>query len=191
MKFKGIIFDMDGTLTVPIINFIEIRERLAIPDGADLSHTLNSRPEPSRSEGWQVIEAFEAEAAKNNRLQPGAVESLNRFHAAGIRLGVITRNRLSNCRILFENLDVTFEPVLTREYPHIKPAPEPCLHVIEQWGIQPHECLMIGDFIHDLECAHAAGAKACFFRNPGKEDFSEHADYTVDSFAELEKKVFE
>ncbi len=180
---------MDGTLTVPIIDFIAIREKLAIPAGQDLAHTLNARPEPQRSEGWQLIEDFEAEAAKNNRFQPGAPETLSHLHDVGIRLGVITRNRRSNCEILFDQLDITFEPVLTREYPHIKPAPEPCLHVIEQWRLNPHECLMVGDFIHDLECGNAAGAKTCFFRNPGKEDFSGHADYTVDSFAELEKLV--
>ena len=189
--FKGIIFDMDGTLTVPIIDFIKIRTALNIPSDRDLSEEINSRPEPLRSEGWQLIEAFEEEAARNNRFQPGAPETLNRFKNAGIRLGIITRNRLANCKILFDELDVSFEPVLTREFPFIKPSPEPCQHIIEQWGLEPHECLMVGDYVHDLECGAGAGTKSCFFSNPGKEDFSVHADYTVTTFAELEKGVFD
>lgn len=190
LAFKGIIFDMDGTLTVPIIDFIKIRSELNIPPDRDLSEEINSRPEPHRSEGWKLIEAFEEEAAINNRFQPGAPATLNRFCNAGIKLGVITRNRLANCKILFEELDVSFEPVLTREFPFIKPSPKPCLHIIEQWDLAPHECLMVGDYVHDLECGAGAGAKTCFFRNPGKEDFSGHADFTVDTFAELEEGVF-
>ena len=35
-SIKGVIFDMDGTMTVPILDFKEMRRRVGIPNTADI-----------------------------------------------------------------------------------------------------------------------------------------------------------
>jgi HAD superfamily hydrolase (TIGR01549 family) len=190
-KIKGLIFDMDGTLTVPLIDFQQIRREIDAPAGQDLAELINSWPEPRRTKAWKVIEKYELYAIENNSLQPGAEHALKRFADANIRLAIITRNTNHSTNALLKKLPVKFDPVLTREFPHIKPAPEPVLHILEYWQIKPQECLMIGDYIHDIQAANAAGAISCFFKNPDVTPWGEHADFTVKSFQEFENLIFD
>lgn len=189
-KIKGLIFDMDGTLTVPLIDFRQIRRELDAPDGEDLAELINSWPEPRRTHAWKLIEKYELYAIANNRLQTGVEHALERFAQAGLYLAIITRNTARSTDALLKKLTVKFDPVLTREFPHIKPAPEPVLHILDCWQIEARECLMIGDYIHDILAANAAGAMSCYFKNPDVRGWDEHADFTVSSYQELENLVF-
>jgi len=190
MRYKGIIFDMDGTLTVPLLDFNRIRSDLGITEG-DIAEVIESWPEPRRAQGWKLIEKYEHEACKNNQLQPDALEVLSRFAASRIRLGIITRNTMKSVeKLLKTKLTVAFDIILTREFPHMKPSPEPVLHILEKWNLEPEECLMVGDYIHDIQAANAAGAVSCYYKNAHGGDYEREADYTVKSFKELEALVF-
>lgn len=188
-KIKGIIFDMDGTLTVPLLDFRKIRKEIGAPDTGDLAKLIDSWPEPRRQNAWQVIEKHEAYAIDNNQLQPGVEEALKSFAAAGIKMAIITRNTEKSTSEMVKRFPVDFDPVLTREFPHIKPAPEPVLHILDAWGIQPQECIMIGDYIHDIESANAAGAYSCYFKNPDVKHWDDEADYTVSTYQEFKDLI--
>jgi len=190
-KIKGLIFDMDGTLTVPLLDFKKIRQDLNISDGGDLAEIINSWPQPRRKQAWKVIEKYEIYAIENNSLQIGVENALKRFAEANILLAIITRNTARSTEALLTKLPVKFDPVLTREFPHIKPAPEPVLHILDAWKIEAQECIMIGDYIHDIQAANAAGAFSCYFKNPNVKHWDEHADFTVSSYQELENLVFD
>jgi HAD superfamily hydrolase (TIGR01549 family) len=190
-KIKGLIFDMDGTLTVPLIDFKKMRKDLNISEEGDLAEIINSWPEPRRNQAWKIIEKHEIHAIENNCLQTGVENALKRFEQANIRLAIITRNTARSTEAVLAKLPVKFDPVLTREFPHIKPAPEPVLHILDAWQIDADECIMIGDYIHDIESANAAGAFSCYFKNPNMKQWDEHADFTVSSYEELENLVFD
>ena len=190
-KIKGLIFDMDGTLTVPLIDFRKIRQELNIGEGGDLAEIINSWPEPRRGHAWRVIEKYEVYAIENNCLQKGVEDALKRFTQAKIRLAIITRNTARSTEALLSKLPVQFDPVLTREFPHIKPSPEPVRYILNAWEIEADECIMIGDYIHDIQSANAAGALSCYFKNPDVKHWDEHADFTVSSYRELESLVFD
>lgn len=189
MNFKGIIFDMDGTLTVPLLNFKEIRREIGAPEGEDLAKLIESWPPERRQKAWQTIEKHEMHAVKNNCLQKGLENTLKRFEKNKIRLAIITRNTTRSTNALLEKLPVKFHPVLTREFPHIKPAPEPVLHILDAWRLKPEECLMVGDYIHDIQSANAAGVSSCYYKNPGVKHWDDDADFTVSSYRELEALV--
>ncbi len=189
-KIKGLIFDMDGTLTVPLIDFKKIRQELNISEKGDLAGIINSWAEPRRSHAWKVIEKYEIYAIENNCLQTGVENALKRFAQANMRLAIITRNTVRSTEALLARLPVKFDPVLTREFPYIKPAPEPVLHILDVWRIEAEECIMVGDYIHDIQSANAAGAFSCYFKNPDVKHWDEHADFTVSSYQELENLVF-
>ena len=191
MNFKGIIFDMDGTLTVPLLDFKQIRQEIGAPDGKDLAKTIDSWPPERRQKAWETIERHEMDAVKNNCLQEGLEKALMRFRKNNIRLAIITRNTTRSTNALLEKLPVKFHPVLTREFPHIKPAPEPVLHILDAWQLKPEECLMVGDYIHDIQSANAAGVHSCYYKNPGVKHWDDDADFTVSSYRELEALVFD
>lgn len=71
---------------------------------------------------------------------------------------------------------------------YTKPYPDPILWAAEQMGVQPHECLMIGDTTVDILAAKAAGAQSvgvlCGF---GERAELEHAgaDLILPSTADL------
>lgn len=190
MRYKGIIFDMDGTLTVPLLDFNRIKQELGIVEG-DIAEIIESWPEPRRTLGWKLIEKYEQEASENNQLQPDALEVLSRFASGSIRLGIITRNTMESVeKLLKTKLTVAFDIILTREFPQMKPSPEPVFYILEKWNMAPDECLMVGDYIHDIQAANAAGAVSCYYKNTHGGDYDREADYTVKSFKELEALVF-
>ena len=60
-EIKGVIFDMDGTLTLPVLNFLEMRTRLGIPRGADILPTVLKMPREERERALNIIEELEDE----------------------------------------------------------------------------------------------------------------------------------
>ena len=188
LRYKALIFDMDGTITVPSLDFNLIRRELGILEG-DIVKVIESWTEPRRREAWAKIEKYEEAVCAEIQFQEGARDSLLRFKESGLRLGLLTRNTERSVSRVLSLLDVSFDAVLTREYPFIKPSPEPVLHMLEAWNISPIHTLVIGDYIHDIECGNAAGAATCFFENPGVHSYADHADCAVSSFKELELLV--
>jgi HAD superfamily hydrolase (TIGR01549 family) len=188
MHYQGLIFDMDGTLTVPAIDFISVRRELGILEG-DLVPIIEAWPEERRNWAWQLIEKYEDAVRAQTKLQTGVYTALVKFRNANIKLGILTRNSQKGVDALLNILDIEFDAILTREHPHIKPAPEPVWEIAKSWNMSPETILVIGDYIHDIECGNAAGAKSCFFANPGMTSYAALADFTVASFAELETLV--
>ena len=58
---RGVIFDMDGTLTVPVLDFGEMRSRLGLPQGTDILTTVMRMPAGQRAQAMRIIEQLEEE----------------------------------------------------------------------------------------------------------------------------------
>jgi len=187
--YDGLIFDMDGTLTVPALDFQAIRAEIGLPPG-DLAVAIAALPEPGRRRAWGIIERHEREAIRRQRLQEGCSELLARCRRATIRIGVVTRNTNESVDALCRRFDLTFDIALAREFEHMKPHPGPVLHILGAWGFSPRQVLMIGDYVHDIRCGQAANVATWFFENPGKPCRDAVPDYSVKSMAELERLVF-
>ena len=188
-KFQGIIFDMDGTLTVPSIDFAELREVLEISPEHDLLGILSSYNEEQKRRHLDIIEQYEQEALKNIRLQPDVNSVLDAFDASNIKMGIITRNSTGSAEKVLSLIDVDFEPVLTRDFTPVKPHPAPIKYILKHWGFLPENVLMVGDYRDDIICGKNAGTATCFFSNPGKTSFSELADFEISSFIGLKHIV--
>ena len=186
--YKAIIFDMDGTLTKPVLDFRIIRQEIGLPEG-DIAHEITKLSPEDQTRAWLIIEEHERQAEEKQTLQDGTAELLTHCRAANIRLGLITRNIQRSVDILCQKFDLQFDSVITREFPHIKPHPAPILHMLEAWNIAPKDTLMVGDYIHDIECGRAAGTATCFFLNAGSRDYGSHADFTVSSMTELQNHI--
>jgi HAD superfamily hydrolase (TIGR01549 family) len=188
-RFQAVIFDMDGTITRPIIDFESIRKELGILSG-DLLNEINKLTETEQKKAWAVIERHEDRALQKLELQSGARELLEKCARHNIKIGVVTRNLRRSVDYLCRQHNIRFDAVVTREFPLVKPHPGPVLHMLEQWGIPPAKALMVGDYIHDIECGRTAGAQTCFFQNPGKPSYEKDADFIACSMAELAGIIF-
>ena len=75
VTLKGVIFDMDGTLTVPCLDFAEMRRRVGITCGGDILHVIDQWEEGRRAEAYRVIKEMEAEAKEKLQIMPGEARS--------------------------------------------------------------------------------------------------------------------
>lgn len=186
-QLRGIIFDMDGTLTLPVISFVDMRRDIGLPPTGDIIHQIQAMSPAGQARAWEIIVRHERRATELATLQPGARDLLAACREAGLRLGILTRNTHLSVDALCRRYALAFDPICSREFPFTKPSPEPIHHICRLWGLPPSQVLMVGDYLHDVEAGNAAGARSCFLRNRGTPDFSPHADYSVASLPELRR----
>lgn len=187
-QFQAIIFDMDGTITEPVFDFDAIREEIA--DATGLTGDIEAFPQKERDLAWQIIMRHEQHAAEQQAVKPGTHDFLAKCRSKNIPCGLLTLNCKKSVDTLLSTFSLSFDHIITREHPYPKPHPAPAQEMINAWGVQPKNTLLVGDYIHDIQCGQRAGTKTCFFHNPGCRDFSSEADMTVTSMQELLQTVF-
>lgn len=187
-RFRAVIFDMDGTITEPVFDFVAIGREFLAATGC--SGDIDTYPPAMREIAWEIIMRHERHAASRQVMKPGTHDFLARCHEAGVPCGLLTLNCRENVDALIQKFDLAFDIIITREHANPKPHPAPVLEMTSRWGVSPAETVLVGDFIHDIQCGRNAGTATCFFRNPGCRDFSNEADITVNSMKELTATVF-
>lgn len=93
------------------------------------------------------------------RPYPGAFETLNQLHGAGMKIAVVTNKQWRFADAILRRLGcmrwisiVVGGDTCARR----KPDPEPLLHACGQLGIEPSAALMVGDSVNDVSAARAA-----------------------------------
>jgi len=158
------VFDMDGTLTVPVHDFAAIRRALSIPEQSDILGHLARLPadEAATKHAWLL--EHERALAHAARASTGAVELVRQLRARGCHLGILTRNARELALITLQAIGLAdaFDPkhILGRDEAPPKPHPGGLLQLAQQWGVATSELVMVGDYRFDLECARAAGTRS-------------------------------
>ncbi|RKP08792.1 haloacid dehalogenase-like hydrolase [Thamnocephalis sphaerospora] len=181
-RIRGVVFDMDGTLTLPQSNFIgRMRRELAVPDGTDVLAHAASLEAKARLAAEQLIKQIEDEAMLTMEMQPGLETLVEFLEAHQLPKAILTRNNRDTVQhfLALREPHHRFDPLVTRDFLPPKPAPDPLLHIARTWGIAPEELLMVGDHLDDLACARAAGAASVLLRNPKNAHFEPNADRSV------------
>ncbi len=164
------VFDMDGTLTVAVHDFEAIKRTLEIPPEHDILHHLAALPaaEAAAKHAWLL--EHERELAEAAQAAPGAVALVRELQTREYRLGILTRNAHSLALLTLQaiGLDDCFAraDVIGRDEATPKPDPGGLLHLAEQWQVASESMVMVGDYLFDLECAHAAGAHGVLVNLP-------------------------
>ncbi|WP_122574689.1 HAD family hydrolase [Pseudomonas viridiflava] len=164
------VFDMDGTLTVPVHDFPAIKRELGIPQDADILGHLAALPaaESAAKHAWLL--EHERELALGSLPADGAVDLVRELAARGYRLGILTRNARELAHITLETIGLAdcfaVDDVLGRDEATPKPHPAGLLKLASAWEVEPKKMVMIGDYRHDLDCGRAAGAKTILVNLP-------------------------
>ena len=173
LVYQGIIFDMDGTLSVSCIDYQLMRDSLDIPEG-DLFTVMETWDDGDRiSSSMDTILEIEDVAAAKSQGMPGLEELLVFLQGKRCKVGLVTRNTEYSVNAFFtavgEEYRDVFDVVMTREFPFVKPDKRCLTHFSEVWGIPPSRLLMVGDSTEDVECGNAAGTASCFITGGGNE----------------------
>lgn len=181
MRYKAILFDLDGTLLDTLEDLATAANRAlgtlglpAHPTDAyrvfvgDGLRTLAERILPdeqcSAAQVDALVAAFEREYSRtwNERTAPyaGVPEMLDRLTGEGYRLSVLSNKPDAFTRLCVEQLlpHWTFAP-LYGQRPGVpkKPDPAAALAIAAELGLDPAEVLYLGDTATDMHTARAAG----------------------------------
>lgn len=187
------VFDMDGTLTVPVHDFQHARSVLGIDPQDDILGTIATWETARRLRAETWLHQWELELADQTTVQSDAVELLARLSAAGCRLGVLTRNtRAVALRTLaVVGLSDLFhrDHVLGRDCAPPKPDPAGVREAVRRLSGVPGRAVMVGDYLHDVRAGRAAGTATVLVRRKGELGWEGEADLVVDGLWPLTAAV--
>lgn len=122
-------------------------------------------PEVDAAAHAVLVQAYNQESAESGARSAVAIEGLREtleaLRESGFILGIATNDSEAGAHATAKALGIDhfFDLVIgydTAARP--KPHADPLLHFAKVLDLAPHEIAMVGDNLHDLETAHAAGA---------------------------------
>jgi HAD superfamily hydrolase (TIGR01549 family) len=181
MPIKTVIFDLDGTITEPVLDFDLIRKEMGIKqDSLSLLEAMEAMTKAERQTAMHVLERHEDHAAQISTLNAGAKETLSQLTRASIPIGILTRNKRSNVIVVEQKHGLHFDAIYAREDGPVKPDAYGVVHLCKLFGCLPAESLVVGDFVHDLMSAKAAGAISVLIKTHKNADqFNDYADFSI------------
>jgi len=184
--FDGIIFDMDGTLTVPFLDFNQIRREIGIPKTEPVWEAIVAMSPEQRQRAEEILLQHELRASRDCELQPGAEELFIELAKRGTKVAVLTRNCRAAWQTLRQRFNFPVEMVYTREDGPMKPDPTPVFVLSEQMKVPLTKILCVGDYLFDIQAGKAAGTKTALLVNNGKIPlFANEADYVIHQLLDL------
>ncbi len=185
MKIRGVIFDMDGTITAPYLDFAGLKAAAGIGE-VDVIEYLQSVRGKEYERIHSLLLKFEADGVAKARLNRGARTVLRFLARQKIPTGLLTRNSRVSVDGVCRKFGFKFDCVITREDGPHKPAPEPIWEMGKKWGARPAELLMVGDYKWDVLCAKNAGARSVLLVNgSGLPAWAGEADFVVKRLTEV------
>ncbi len=193
-RIKAVLFDFDGTLTHPgALDFSRIKRAVGCPEETPVLEYIDEVADAAEQERiHRELEKFELTAAADSIANIGAEDLLRYLRSKGLKLGIITRNRLQSVIRALENFEsfseADFDIIISRDDPvSPKPSPEGIRLAARRLEIAPSEMLVVGDFAFDVEAGNRAGATTVFL-DTGMMT-AEDSDHTVSTLAELQDLI--
>jgi HAD superfamily hydrolase (TIGR01509 family) len=181
MIIKAVIFDLDGTLTAPILDFDQIRREMGIDeDQLDILAAMSQMTPQQRQAANEILHRHEQHAADNACLNDGVHEVLEKLRQMKLPVGLLTRNTMENVKAVISRYDLQFDAIIDRQTKPSKPDGFGVRKLCRQFGVEPAQTIVVGDFVHDLHAANDAGAIAVLYKShKNAEDFEQYADFTI------------
>ncbi len=180
----AIFFDLDGTLadTAPdltgVLNTLRQQQNLTALPLAELRPHISTGVRGLLQKGLAIDPADPSYADLQQRfldlyeqtmhrgetqLFDGITACLDALDAQRMPWGIVTNKHLRFATPLVENLGLRQRAVCLvcgDSTPRAKPHPDPLLLAAQIAGVQPRDCIYVGDDERDIIAAHAAGMQA-------------------------------
>jgi HAD superfamily hydrolase (TIGR01549 family) len=184
----GILFDMDGVLVRQRLDFSAIKREIFGDAEGYILERMALLPPSERERAEAILEQHETAAAAEAEAMDGILPFLQWMEGRGLRRGLVTRNSRKSVDMVLSRLSLRFDAVVTREDAPPKPSPEPVWLACRRMALRPAEVVFVGDFEFDMLAGRRAGARTVLLRS-GALAASRHADFSVDSLAELRERL--
>jgi HAD superfamily hydrolase (TIGR01509 family) len=186
---RAVIFDLDGTLTEPLLDFDAMRAEIGLPPGPVLEQLAHADA-ATRARAEEILRRHEREAIARATLADGCAELLAALAARGIPAAILTRNVREVVDTFARAFGFHFAAVYTREDGPHKPSPAGVFALCEKMGVAPAETLVVGDYKFDILAGRAAGCATVLVlgtHRPTSEELPEWGppDLVVASLREL------
>lgn len=190
-EIKCVIFDMDGTITKPYIDFIKLRAAIGIPEGftnlLDYRKYLLEQDDKKGVEHYdEVLHAFEVDAAEHAELNHGFADLYNFMKKNKIKIGILTRNSSKSLKAVTKKLKLKIDAPISRDHVSVpKPNPEGVYKISEITNTKLENIIFVGDHLFDIEVGKNAGIRTVFLSNGTEPPFSVDPDFRLDFPNEL------
>ena len=211
MKYKGIIFDLDGVLVhtdkYHYLAWKQVADRLGIYFDEEINNRLRG---VSRMASLEIIlegsaqtfsEGQKAELAEEknaiyrrylggltqNDLGAGVLSALKKFRSMGLKLSVGSSSRNTGCILKKTGIYEFFDAVSDGNN-IVKPKPDPEVFVkaADMLGLENRQCLVVEDAVSGVLAAAAAKMDCAAVGDAAKRNI---ATYNIESFDRLEEIV--
>ncbi|MEM1010745.1 MAG: HAD family hydrolase [Planctomycetota bacterium] len=183
---RGVLFDMDGTLTRPTLDFDAIRRDIGLPPGRAILEAMDELSPADRAEAERVLHRHEQADAEASELDPACHDVLQELGRRGLPFAVITRNSRMVVETVWRVHGLPPCPTIARDdgLP-FKPDPTPLHIAAERIGRRCSECLMVGDSVFDIAAGNAAGCVSVWISHGDDRPFDDEPAVTISSLGEL------
>lgn len=208
---KAVLFDLDGTLVdsapdllaamnrlrgdhqLPPLCLPELRPMVSKGGRAMLAVAFPHLEAEAREPLLPPFLAYYAEAlAVHSVVFDGVPELLDALEARGLRWGIVTNKPMYLARDVVEGFGWTARSAVLLggdSLPKRKPDPDQLLQACVELGVDPRECVYVGDDERDAVAAKAAGMRAIValwgYRDDNDDPVGWGGDLLVDSARDL------
>ena len=176
---RAVLLDLDGTLLDTAPDMAHALNRLRVAEGLDILPFAHIRPhvshgalrlirlafgepDPARFETLRgrFLDLYREGLAIHTSLFDGFDEVLATIEDAGMRWGIVTNKPgwLTEPLLAQLGLDRRSACIVSGDsLPERKPSPMQLLHAAALLGLEPHECVYLGDAERDVQAARNAG----------------------------------
>ena len=217
MKFKALLFDLDGTLLDTAPDFIaalntqlELHNRKPMPDSAIRSSVTNGsvgliqagfglKPGDKQFDAIreEYLALYVSNIAVNTVLFDGVQRVLDTCSARNIPWGIVTNKPWKYTQPVLEQLNLINKAatvICPDHVTHPKPDPEAIFAACNELSVSPKDCVYVGDHRRDIDAGKASGMRT-IAAGWGYIDAQERiedwgADYIVEHSSQLHNLLF-
>jgi len=210
MNFKGVIFDLDGTLLNTDLyvccNYAHIFEKYHLKNMPSLNEMVyfsgpplveifkRYLPNENIEDLKQEFTSYSLEHANNlSSLYPDEIETLTNLKNNGIKIGLVTnKGKVATIDCLnYWGLSKYFDSIFYLEKCE-KPKPDgwPLINCAKELNLDINLCLYVGDDKYDIIAGHNANMKTCLVQFGLKKGLEKYNPYYIaNSYKEVERII--
>ena len=205
---KALLLDLDGTLVdtpqaivditqatlaalqLPPAGVQAIKDGIGLPLPTALAGLIGKDRDPAAAvEIYRTFWRAQVTPRLAQLVYPGVLEGLRQLKDAGLRLAVVTGKAQEGADSTVDGAG--FRPFIEvvlgyTSVPRPKPAPDLALEALKRLRLPAAHCVVVGDAVHDLEMASAAGVRSIAVTYGAQPEAAlRQATFIAHSFAEV------